>query len=97
MHVHSIQQAFDLIDQNMDNPEVYLTIFEELAKKFWPGPLTIIVKADKKVPSVVTGDTGYVGLRMPNNTVALKLLREAKVPIAAPSANKFGHVSATTA
>ena len=73
-------------------------MFEILASKFWPGPLTIIVKANlEKIPLMITAETGFVGLRMPNHPIALELLKQSGLPIAAPSANKFGHVSPTKA
>lgn len=69
-----------------------------LTDKFWPGPLTIVVKANlTKIPKLITADTGFVGLRMPNSEIALDLLRTSGLPIAAPSANKFGHVSPSKA
>lgn len=69
-----------------------------LTSKFWPGPLTIVVKANLgKIPLLITAQTGFVGLRMPNHPIALELLKTSGVPIAAPSANKFGHVSPTKA
>jgi L-threonylcarbamoyladenylate synthase len=72
-----------------------------LAEAFWPGPLTLIVKKAEFVPDAVTGGQDTVGLRCPSHRVAQELLKEfAKVgsgAIAAPSANKFGHVSPTTA
>lgn len=72
-----------------------------LAEKFWPGPLTLIVKKAAFVPDVVTGGQDTVGLRCPSHPVAQELLAEfAKLgsgAIAAPSANRFGHVSPTTA
>ena len=72
-----------------------------LAEKFWPGPLTLIVKKAAFIPGAVTGGQDTVGLRCPSHPVAQELLKEfAKVgsgAIAAPSANKFGHVSPTTA
>ena len=69
-----------------------------LANKFWPGPLTLIVKANFKVlDPIVTAKTEFVGVRFPNNAIALKLIEYARVPIAAPSANLFGHVSPTSA
>ena len=49
------------------------------------------------IPSLITADTGFVGLRMPSSEIALELLRTAGLPIAAPSANKFGHVSPSKA
>ena len=60
--------------------------------------MTLVVKADLKViPSLITAETGFVGIRMPNHAIALDLLRTSGLPIAAPSANKFGHVSPTKA
>ena len=60
--------------------------------------MTVIVKAnDKVIPLLITADTGFVGLRMPNNKIALDLIQQSGLPIAAPSANKFGHISPTKA
>jgi len=73
-------------------------LFKVLAGKYWPGPLTLVVKANLDViPSLITAETGFVGIRMPDHDVALNLLRTFGKPIAAPSANKFGHVSPTKA
>lgn len=72
-------------------------VFEILGKTFWPGPLTIIAKASSIVPPAVTASTGFVGVRIPNHPIAMKLLQVVKLPIAAPSANRFGHVSPTKA
>lgn len=68
-----------------------------LAEKFWPGPLTLILKRQPTVPDAVTGGQDTVGLRVPGHPVALELLREFAGGIAAPSANKFGRISPTTA
>lgn len=72
-----------------------------LASRFWPGPLTIILRKSARVPASVTGGQSTVGLRCPSHPMAQQLLREfARIgsgAIAAPSANKFGHVSPTTA
>lgn len=68
-----------------------------LAKRFWPGPLTIVVKKAEIVPDLVTAGLDSVGVRVPSQAVALELIRRAGVPIAAPSANRFGHISPTTA
>jgi L-threonylcarbamoyladenylate synthase len=72
-----------------------------LAKSFWPGPLTMILKKSARVPGAVTGGQDTVGLRCPSHPMAQELLREfARIgsgAVAAPSANKFGHVSPTTA
>lgn len=68
-----------------------------LAKKFWPGPLTIVLQKSCIVPDIVTSGLPTVGIRMPDNEIALKLIRSSGCPIAAPSANKFGCISPTTA
>lgn len=69
----------------------------KLAEKFWPGPLTIILPKSELVPDIVTSGLPTVGIRMPNHSAALELIRQANCPIAAPSANKFGQVSPTQA
>jgi L-threonylcarbamoyladenylate synthase len=74
-----------------------LRLFKALAEQFWPGPLTIVARAVPQLPSVVTAGTGFVGVRIPANATALELLHAAGVPVAAPSANRFGHVSPTRA
>jgi L-threonylcarbamoyladenylate synthase len=71
-----------------------------LAAAFWPGPLTMILKRARNIPDAVSGGQDTVGLRCPSHPVALALLRAfkgGKGGIAAPSANKFGHVSPTLA
>jgi L-threonylcarbamoyladenylate synthase len=70
---------------------------DELAKKYWPGPLTIVVPKSPEIPDIVTAGLPTVGMRMPAHPVALELLELAEVPIAAPSANRFTHLSPTTA
>jgi tRNA threonylcarbamoyl adenosine modification protein (Sua5/YciO/YrdC/YwlC family) len=72
-------------------------IYQQLAGRFWPGPLTIVYRARGKVPTLVTANTGFVGVRSPVHNIARQLLAASDVPIAAPSANRFGHVSPTTA
>jgi L-threonylcarbamoyladenylate synthase len=69
----------------------------ELAKKFWPGPLTLILKRSALAKDWVTGGQDTVGLRVPSHPVAQQLLKEFSGAIAAPSANRFGNVSPTTA
>ncbi|MBL0938474.1 MAG: threonylcarbamoyl-AMP synthase [Gemmatimonadaceae bacterium] len=70
---------------------------EVLAQRFWPGPLTLVVPRASTVPDVATAGLDAVGVRMPDHPVALALIRAAGVPIAAPSANRFTHISPTTA
>jgi L-threonylcarbamoyladenylate synthase len=72
-----------------------------LARSFWPGPMTLIFKRSDAAKDFVTGGQDTVGLRVPDHSLALGLLQECKKigahAIAAPSANRFGHVSPTTA
>jgi L-threonylcarbamoyladenylate synthase len=68
----------------------------KLAEKFWPGPLTMVLSKSNIVPDIVTSGLPTVGIRMPDNEIALELIRKSDCPIAAPSANKFGRISPTT-
>jgi L-threonylcarbamoyladenylate synthase len=68
-----------------------------LASRFWPGPLTMVLRRRDHIPGVVTAGLPTVGLRVPDHAVALALIRAAGVPVAAPSANPFGRVSPTRA
>jgi len=80
---------------------VYATGIDDRAKalmeRFWPGPLTLVLRKRPLIPDLVTAGLATVALRVPAHPVALALLRTAQVPIAAPSANPFGYVSPTTA
>jgi L-threonylcarbamoyladenylate synthase len=68
-----------------------------LARALWPGPLTLLLPRRPHVPDEVTAGRPLVGVRVPAHPAAQALLREAKLPVAAPSANRFGHTSPTTA
>jgi L-threonylcarbamoyladenylate synthase len=70
---------------------------DALMDEFWPGPLTILLPKQAKLPLTVTAGRELVGVRMPAHPVALALLNAVNLPIAAPSANRFGHTSPTTA
>ena len=70
---------------------------EALMAAFWPGPLTLLLPRAAAVPDAVTAGRPLVGVRMPRHPVALELIRLAGVPVAAPSANRFGRTSPTTA
>ncbi|HEY6447965.1 MAG TPA: L-threonylcarbamoyladenylate synthase [Acidobacteriaceae bacterium] len=70
---------------------------QRLIDVFWPGPLTLLLPKVPEVPDIVTAGLPRVGVRMPAHPVAQALLRAANVPVAAPSANTFGHVSPTRA
>lgn len=69
----------------------------QIAKEFWPGPITIVVPKPSNIPPEATAARETVGLRAPNHPLALQLLRAFAKPIAGPSANKSNHVSPTTA
>jgi len=68
-----------------------------LTQSFFPGPLTLVAKAHPTIPQILMANTGYVACRSPSHVIARALIDAAGVPIAAPSANKFGHVSPTRA
>ena len=68
-----------------------------LVDKFWPGPLTLVLPKTDTVPDIVTSGNPTVAIRMPDHKVALELIEKSETPIAAPSANKFGHLSPTDA
>ncbi len=68
-----------------------------LAARFWPGPLTLVLRRQAHIPGIVTAGLPTVGLRVPDHPVARALIRAAGVPLAAPSANRYGRVSPTRA
>ncbi len=70
---------------------------ERLARTFWPGPLTLVLPKSNQIPDLVTSGLPSVALRIPNHPVALALLEAVGQPLAAPSANRFGRISPTTA
>lgn len=70
---------------------------ERLARAFWPGPLTLLLPKAEAIPPSVTAGRQLVGVRVPGHPAAQALLRTAGIPVAAPSANRFGHTSPTTA
>jgi L-threonylcarbamoyladenylate synthase len=94
VHISSINQLYKWA---VDIPEYAIT----LAKEFWPGPMTLILKRSNLAKDFITGGQGNVGVRVPTNPIALALLSEFEkltgFGIAAPSANRFGGVSSTTA
>lgn len=70
---------------------------EMLMERFWPGPLTIVLEKADRVPDIVTSGNPTVGVRMPDHPVALELIRQSGTPLAAPSANRSGSLSPTSA
>ena len=115
-NVHAVAKIFLLKDRPADHPLIVHVAgaadldrwaveipahARTLAARFWPGPLTLVLRKSAAVPAIVTGGQDTVGLRCPSHGDAQALLRElardGSGAIAAPSANKFGHVSPTTA
>jgi L-threonylcarbamoyladenylate synthase len=78
-------------------PASRATQVEALMAAFWPGPLTLLLPRTAAVPDSVTAGRPLVGVRMPAHPLAVELIRAAGVPVAAPSANRFGRTSPTTA
>lgn len=70
---------------------------EALIRVCWPGPLTVIVRASARISRICTGGRDTVAVRLPAHPLAQRVIRELGAPVAAPSANRFGHVSPTTA
>ena len=90
VHVDSIEMARGLA-------ACWPPAAETLARRYWPGPLTLVVSKRPEIPDIVTAGLPTVGLRMPAHPLALELIRAAGVPIAGPSANRFTELSPTTA
>lgn len=90
VHVDSADMARGLV---IDWPEAA----ETLSRRYWPGPLTLVLRKAPLIPDIVTADLATVGLRVPSHPLALALIRAAGVPIAAPSANLFTEISPTSA
>ena len=90
VHVDSVEMASSLVTE-------WPASANALAAQFWPGPLTLVLPKTALVPDRVTAGLGTVGLRIPAHPVALALIREAGIPVAAPSANRFTELSPTTA
>lgn len=112
LNAKACNKIFDAKERPRDNPLILhiaegfpvdslVTDIPENGKKlmdaFWPGPLTLVFSAKEHIPKVVTGGGDTVGIRMPSHPVAQAILKEAGVPVAAPSANRSGSPSPTDA
>ena len=108
---NAVEKIYKVKERNLNNPinllvnskEMIYNIAEDLNKlerkiidKFFPGPITIILKKKKIIPDIVTAGQNTVGVRMPNNKIAIDLIKLSGVPIAAPSANLSGKPSGTS-
>jgi L-threonylcarbamoyladenylate synthase len=85
------------VDQAAELARPLPSQFYLLARKFWPGPLTIIVRAAPRLPLKVTANTGNVALRVPSAPIPLAVIKAAGVPLTATSANVSGEAECTTA
>ncbi len=90
VHIHSIDQLSDIVAEIPHKAKL-------LADKFWPGPLTLVLKKTHNIPDLVTDGKDTVAVRIPNHPVTLQLLKKLPFPLAAPSANPFGSISPTKA
>jgi L-threonylcarbamoyladenylate synthase len=90
VHVSSIEMARTVVAE-------WPNTAQALATRFWPGPLTLVLKKRSQIPDEVTATLPTVGVRMPAHPVTSALIDLAGIPVAAPSANRFMHVSPTTA
>ena len=102
VHVSNWEQVCDLVDLSEfmvrnQSGEYYVDLIQKFAKDVWPGPVTMVFKAKDKVPREITAGTDTIGVRIPDHKTALHLLEVCQLPIAAPSANLFSHVSPTRA
>ncbi len=95
---------FDPLIAHVDTREKLDRLVEEIPEKarelmdrFWPGPLTLLLKKSDRVPDLLTSGLDRIAVRVPDHSITLSLLAELDFPLAAPSANPFGYVSPTTA
>ncbi len=91
VHVDGIEMAKSVVDGELG------AVATTLAKAFWPGPLTLILPKGEAVPDAITSGGPTVGVRCPSHPVASAIITVAGIPVAAPSANRFGRISPTTA
>ena len=90
VHVSSIGMAREIVAEWPHQAD-------ELARRYWPGPLTLVLPKLSAIPDIVTAGLPTVGIRVPAHDIAIRLIESAGVPIAAPSANRFMGLSPTTA
>ncbi len=90
VHVASVEQAREVVAEWPERAE-------RLAARFWPGPLTLVLPKDPRLPEEVTGGLDAVGVRLPAHPVARALIEKVGAPLAAPSANRYTAISPTSA
>lgn len=96
VHIAPLKTREAMLDGLVESSALTARV-RRLMEAFWPGPLTLLLPRTRAVPDAVTAGRPLVGVRMPAHPVAMRLIRMAELPIAAPSANLFGHISPTTA
>jgi len=89
-HIAEMEELENLVAEIPKNAKL-------LAEKFWPGPLTLVLPKKEKVPNLTTGGLSTVAVRMPKKQISRDIIKLAGFPLAAPSANKFQHLSPTSA
>ena len=90
VHTHSLDSVYDFVTDI--HPKLL-----KLAKAFWPGPLTLLLPKKNIIPYLLTSNLNRVGVRIPNHSMTLNLLKSLSFPLAAPSANPFGYISPSNA
>lgn len=90
LHIGNMEMLKELVEGDLSKAK-------DLIDKFWPGPLTLVLKKSKIVPEIITAGLDTVAIRMPNNEIALEIIKISNRPIAAPSANISGRPSPTDA
>lgn len=93
VHLHHAK----LLDTVASVPEELTAVVTALARQFWPGPMTLVLPKKEQVPEIVTSGLSTVAVRVPAHPVMRGVIKALGRPIAAPSANKFGHISPTSA
>lgn len=90
VHISKFKELYKYTSYSSDE-------ISDIANKFWPGPLTILLPKNERIPDMVTSGSDKVAIRVPAHPLTLELLSVLDFPVAAPSANPFGYVSPTTA
>ncbi|MFO0321301.1 MAG: L-threonylcarbamoyladenylate synthase [Bacteroidota bacterium] len=90
VHTHSLDSVYDFVTDI--HPKLL-----KVAKAFWPGPLTLLLPKKNIIPYLLTSNLNRVGVRIPNHSMTLNLLKSLSFPLAAPSANPFGYISPSNA
>ena len=90
VHTYSIDKVSEFVTEIPEKAE-------KLIRKFWPGPLTLLLRKTDKISDLVTSGSDLVAVRVPDHPLTLELLSGLSFPVAAPSANPFGYISPTTA